>query len=191
MAPELAQLQQQHHSTIQRHHQSHTKITTIRQMPSIEELLMEIKETEEEVARWREACEMEVEAGKSAVEERDEVVAILKQELEKTKAALYISNGKLRLKEELAAAAMAAQAASEKSLQLADNRAAQLQERIEELTRQSEEAEKREPSKHRRIRHICWPWRALKLNPANGTNINIRNVKRMLPEMQALLHSSV
>ncbi|XWS61187.1 hypothetical protein CRYUN_Cryun07bG0104000 [Craigia yunnanensis] len=77
----------------------------------VEELLMEIKETESEFARWREACELEVEAGKKEVEERDKVVVILKQELEKTKAALEISNGKLKLKEELAAAAMAAQAA--------------------------------------------------------------------------------
>ncbi|GMP24531.1 hypothetical protein CsSME_00001766 [Camellia sinensis var. sinensis] len=41
---------------------------------NVEELLMEIKETEEEVARWREACELEVEAGKNVVEERDKVL---------------------------------------------------------------------------------------------------------------------
>lgn len=35
---------------------------------------MEIKATEEDVARWREACELEVEAGKSEIEERDKVV---------------------------------------------------------------------------------------------------------------------
>ena len=35
---------------------------------------MEIKDTEEEVARWREACELEVEAGKNVVEERDKMV---------------------------------------------------------------------------------------------------------------------
>ncbi|XP_057481071.1 uncharacterized protein At3g49055-like isoform X3 [Actinidia eriantha] len=40
---------------------------------NVEELLMEIKETEEEVARWREACELEVTAGKNVVEERDKV----------------------------------------------------------------------------------------------------------------------
>ncbi|XP_052204749.1 uncharacterized protein At3g49055 isoform X3 [Diospyros lotus] len=44
---------------------------------NVEEFLMEIKETEEDVARWREACELEVEAGKNAVEERDKVVRIL------------------------------------------------------------------------------------------------------------------
>ncbi|XP_057481061.1 uncharacterized protein At3g49055-like isoform X1 [Actinidia eriantha] len=155
---------------------------------NVEELLMEIKETEEEVARWREACELEVTAGKNVVEERDKVVLILKQELEKTKAALDISNGKLKLKEELAGAAMAAQAAAERSLQLADSRAAGLHERIEELTRQLEAADSTERTR-RKIRHICWPWRALRANiPPNGTNARTPNFKRMLPEMQALLH---
>lgn len=40
----------------------------------IEDLLIDIRETETEVARWREACELEVEAGKNEVEERDKVV---------------------------------------------------------------------------------------------------------------------
>lgn len=35
---------------------------------------MEIKETEADVARWREACELEVEAGKKEVEEREKLV---------------------------------------------------------------------------------------------------------------------
>ncbi|XP_021282633.1 uncharacterized protein At3g49055 [Herrania umbratica] len=157
---------------------------------STEELLMEIKETEAEVGRWREACELEVEAGKKEVEERDKVVVILKQELEKTKAALEISNGKLKLKEELAAAAMAAQAAADRSLQLADSRAAGLRDRIEELTKQLEEAESKEKSR-RKVRHICWPWRALKMNITNNTNNRVKDVKRMLPEMQALLHHTM
>ena len=42
----------------------------------VEELLMEIKETEAEVARWREACELEVEAGKKEMGERDKVVKV-------------------------------------------------------------------------------------------------------------------
>lgn len=102
--------------------------------------------------------------------------------MEKTKNALEISNSKLKLKEEVASAAMTAQAAAERSLQLADSRAAELRERIEELTRQLEEAESKERSR-RKVRHICWPWRALRSNATNNTN----NVKRMLPEMQALL----
>ncbi|GAV79308.1 hypothetical protein CFOL_v3_22773 [Cephalotus follicularis] len=154
---------------------------------NIEELLTEMKETEAEVARWREACELEVKAGKNEVDERDKVVSILKQELEKTKAALDISNGKLRLKEDLVAAAMVAQATAERSLQLADSRAAELRERIEELTKQSEEADSKEKNSRRRVRHICWPWRAVRLNPLYNRNTTLQNVKRMLPEMQALL----
>ncbi|XP_030506983.2 uncharacterized protein At3g49055 isoform X1 [Cannabis sativa] len=111
---------------------------------NVEEFLLEIKETEAEVTRWREACELEVEAAKTETQERDKVIGILKQELEKTMASLDISNGKLKLKEELVAAAMAAQAAAEKSLQLADCRSAGLRERIEELSRKLEEAETRE-----------------------------------------------
>lgn len=157
---------------------------------SVEELLNEIKETEVEVARWREACELEVVAGKHEIEERNKVVIILKQELEKTKAALDISNGKLKLKEDLVAAAMAAQEAAERSLQLADRRAAGLRERIEELTRQLEGVDGKENKNRRRLRHFCWPWRILKMNPANPANPRFPNVRRMLPEMQALLHSS-
>ncbi|KAL4347271.1 hypothetical protein GQ457_17G024940 [Hibiscus cannabinus] len=151
---------------------------------NVEELLAEIKETEADVARWREACELEVEAGKKEVEERDKLVVILKQELNKTKAALEISNGKLKMKEQLAAAAIAAQAAAERSVQLADSRATVLRERIEELTKQLEEAEGKERSR-RKLRHFCWPWQFLKMNITNNTRA--QNVKRMLPEMQALL----
>lgn len=159
---------------------------------NVEELLLEMKDAEEDVARWREACELEVEAGKTIVDERDKVADILKQELEKTRAALEVSNSKLKMKEELASAAMAAQEAAEKSLQLADSRAAGLRERIEELTRQLEEEENKERN-GRRVRHICWPWRALKANAsaaAAGAN-RISSTRRILPEMQALLHYSV
>ncbi|PRQ60124.1 hypothetical protein RchiOBHm_Chr1g0377801 [Rosa chinensis] len=149
---------------------------------NVEAQMIEMKDAEAEVARWREACELEVEAGKNEIEEREKLIAILKQELEKTRAALDISNGKLKLKEELAANAMAAHAAAEKSLQLADSRAAGLRTRIEELTKQLEEADSRERNS-RRVRHICWPWRSFKVNPAN-------NVRRLLPEMQALLNYS-
>ncbi|GKV31162.1 hypothetical protein SLEP1_g39888 [Rubroshorea leprosula] len=82
---------------------------------------------------------------------------------------------------------MAAQAAAEKSLQLADGRAAELRERIEELTKQLEEAENRE-KKHRKGRRICWPWQFLKMHMTANSNTGVQNVRRMLPEMQALLH---
>ena len=110
-------------------------------------------------------------------------VAALKQELQKTKAALDISNGKLRLKEELAATAIAAQEAAERSLQLADSRAVELRQRTEDLTRQLEEAEKRERSSHKASR-VCWPWQLFKLSNTG----RVGNVKRMLPEMHPLFH---
>ncbi|XP_028806205.1 uncharacterized protein At3g49055 isoform X2 [Neltuma alba] len=155
---------------------------------NVEELLTEIKETEEEVGRWKNACELEVEAGKNEIEERDRVVDALKQELQRTKAALDISNGKLRLKEELASTAIAAQAAAERSLQLADNRAIELRHRIEELTRHIEEAEKKERSS-RKWRRICWPWEVFKfISGSNTSNTKVGTVKRMLPEMQALVN---
>ncbi|KAK7343694.1 hypothetical protein VNO77_12644 [Canavalia gladiata] len=154
---------------------------------SVEEFLMEIKEAEEEVARWKEACELEVEAGKKEIEERDKLVGALKQELQKTKGALDISNGKLRIKEELAVTAIAAQEAAERSLQLADSRAVELRQQVEELTRQLEEAEKRERNSHK-VRRICWPWQLFKLSYVNNANTRVGNAKRMLPEMQALIH---
>ncbi|KAL2324547.1 hypothetical protein Fmac_023605 [Flemingia macrophylla] len=153
---------------------------------NVEEFLMEIKAAEEEVARWKEACELEVEAGKKEIEERNKVVAALKQELHKTKAALDISNGKLRLKEELAITAITAQEAAERSLQLADTRAVGLRRQVEELTRQLEEAEKRERNSHK-VRRLCWPWQLFKLRFGNIANTRVENTKRMLPEMQALI----
>lgn len=108
--------------------------------------------------------------------------------MEKTKAALDIANGKLKLKEELASAAMAAQAAAERSLQLADSRSGELRERIEELTRQLEEIESKERRGRRGLARICWPFGLLKLNSVNNASSRFPNVKRMLPEMQALLH---
>lgn len=113
-------------------------------------------------------------------------VAALKQELQKTKGALDISNGKLRLKEELAMTAIAAQEAAERSLQLADRRGVELRRRIEELTRQVEEAEKRERSSHK-VRRLCWPWQVFRLSSSNVADSRIGNAKRMLPEMQSFL----
>ncbi|KAF6175101.1 hypothetical protein GIB67_022782 [Kingdonia uniflora] len=156
---------------------------------NVEQLMIEIAGAEEEIVRWKEACELEVEAGKSLIEERDKEAMILREELGKTKASLDMLNSKLKLKEELAATAMFAQEASEKSLCLADRKASELRRRIEELTRQLEEADGRgERNRRRKVRHVCWPWRALRVNPSGGsTGTRSRNVRRMLPEMEALL----
>ncbi|CAN1264699.1 Uncharacterized protein At3g49055 [Linum perenne] len=146
---------------------------------NVEELIAEIREAEAESGRWMEACELEVEAGKKEVAERDKVISIMKQELEKTRAALKISNSKLKMKEEVAAAAMAAQAAAEQSLQLADTRATEFRNRMEELSRQLEALESRDRVRQK-VRHRCWPWRGLTDSMNNAR-------QRRLPEMQALL----
>lgn len=115
----------------------------------------------------------------------------------RTKSALDTANSQLLLKERLAATAMAAQAAAEASLKLADSRSAMLRERIEELMKQVEEDEcskKEQTTSRRKQRHVCWPWRALKFPPhsraAGGTVaswVGSRN-RRMMPDMEALLH---
>lgn len=114
-------------------------------------------------------------------------MAALKQELQKTKGALEISNGKLRLKEELAMTAIAAQEAAERSLKLADSRGVELRRWIEELTRQLEESEKRECNSHKVSRRICWPWQVFRLSSSNIATSRIGNAKRMIPEMQSFL----
>ncbi|KAG8043027.1 hypothetical protein GUJ93_ZPchr0100g33249 [Zizania palustris] len=142
----------------------------------VEELTVGIKEVQQEAARWKEACELEVEAGKVAVKElKQEVsfqVALLTEELKRIKADLEAANSKLDLKEKLATSAMAAQAAADACLKLADSRSAGLQLRIEELTRQIEQgdehASKERGSSHRRIRYVCWPWHRLRVISASS-----------------------
>ncbi|OAY76568.1 Uncharacterized protein ACMD2_10712 [Ananas comosus] len=159
---------------------------------SVEEHKVEIAAAGEEVARWKVACELEVEAGKAAIRERDEEVALLREELKRTRERLDMANNKLQLKEKLAATAMAAQAAAETCLRLADSRSAGLQDRIEELTKQLDEETDRgrkegSGSGRRRVRHICWPWRGFRITQSAATrSASLRSGKR-LPEMEALL----
>lgn len=118
---------------------------------------------------------------------------MLKEELKRTKLALDAANNKLHLKEKLAKTAMAAQAAAEATLQLADKRSAGFRERIEELTRQleeeSEHSARREKSVgKRRVRYVCWPWHAFIVTPTGGAVSQRRERRRiMLPEMESIL----
>ncbi|KAM0945132.1 hypothetical protein DsansV1_C10g0099351 [Dioscorea sansibarensis] len=159
---------------------------------NVDELMLKVTKTEEDANRWKQACELEVEAGRSALEERDREVAMLKEELSRTKMALDALNNKMQLKERLASTAMAAQEAAEISLRLADSRSAGLRERIEELTKQLEEdvdqGKKERDRGRRRLRHACWPWRVLRFTPAVSSRPGNRNRRRTLPEMEALLH---
>ncbi|KAL6646379.1 hypothetical protein ACP70R_017987 [Stipagrostis hirtigluma subsp. patula] len=130
-----------------------------RLLQSVEKLTLGMKAVEEEATRWREACEMEVEAGKAVITELNQEVTLLREELGRVKADLGMAKSKLQLKEKLAASAMVAQAAADACLKLADSRSAGLQQRIEELTRQIEQEDnpgrKERESARKRFRYVC------------------------------------
>lgn len=133
---------------------------------NVEALMKDIAVAEEDIARWREACELEAEAGKAIMKQCQKEIAILKQELEDMEQSLAVANNRLKLKEELVAAAMAAREAAERSLRLTDRSAAAFRERVEELSRQFEELDGRgERNSLARMRYVCWPWHWLKIAP--------------------------
>lgn len=102
-------------------------------------------------------------------------ISALRKELEDTRQAMVELENKLKFKEETAAAAMAARDAAEKSLRLADLRAARLRERLEELTRQLEEYDSRGETTNRNShRYICWPWQWLGLNSVRYQQADIQ-----------------
>jgi len=125
---------------------------------NVEGLMMDIAAAEEEIGRWREAAEQEAAAGKAVMEEFQEEITKLRRELEEMKQSLDEANNKLKSKEEMAAAAMAARDTAEKSLHLADARSSRLRARIEELTRQLEELDGGDEQQNlRKMRYACWP----------------------------------
>uniref|UniRef100_A0A453GDK1 Uncharacterized protein n=1 Tax=Aegilops tauschii subsp. strangulata TaxID=200361 RepID=A0A453GDK1_AEGTS len=162
-------------------------------LQSVEELNVRVKEVEQEAARWKEACALEVEAGKAAIKELNQEVTLLREELRRVKADSDAANSKIQLKEKLAASAMAAQAAADACLKLADSRSAGLQQRIEELTRQIEQedtqARKGRDSARRRIRYACWPWQQLQVISASSRARTwfVDQNGRLLPRTEALL----
>ncbi|CAI9275138.1 unnamed protein product [Lactuca saligna] len=110
---------------------------------NVEGLMMDIAAAEEEITRWKVAAQQEAEAGKAIEQEYVAQLFKVRQELEEMKQVVMESEKKMKFKEETAGAAMAARDAAEKSLRLADLRAARLRERVEELTRQLEEVDTR------------------------------------------------
>uniref|UniRef100_A0ACD6ACE6 Uncharacterized protein n=1 Tax=Avena sativa TaxID=4498 RepID=A0ACD6ACE6_AVESA len=177
-------------------HESHIQDLREREISllhSVEELTAGIKEVEHEATRWREACALEVEAGKVAIKALNQEVTLLREELQRVNADLDAASSKIHLKEKLAASAMAAQAAADTCLKLADSRSAGLQQRIEELTRQIEQedgdARKRRESARKRIRYVCWPWQQLRVISASSRDRTwfIDQNGRLLPGTEALL----
>ncbi|KAL7608876.1 uncharacterized protein LOC111881530 [Lactuca sativa] len=134
---------------------------------NVEGLMMDIAAAEEEITRWKVAAQQEAEAGKAIEQEYVAQLFKVRQELEEMKQVVMESEKKMKFKEETAGAAMAARDAAEKSLRLADLRAARLRERVEELTRQLEELDTRVivgSSGQTGARYACWPWQWLGLN---------------------------
>ncbi|KAF7093567.1 hypothetical protein CFC21_095974 [Triticum aestivum] len=177
-------------------HESHIQDLREREillLQSVEELNVRVKEVEQEAARWKEACALEVEAGKAAIKELNQEVTLLREELRRVKADLDAANSKIQLKEKLAASAMAAQAAADACLKLADSRSAGLQQRIEELTRQIEQedthARKGRDSARKRIRYACWPWQQLRVisTSSRARTWSVDQNGRLLPRTEALL----
>ncbi|WVZ91656.1 hypothetical protein U9M48_037800 [Paspalum notatum var. saurae] len=164
---------------------------------SVEDLTLEMKAEQQEATRWREACELEVGAGKSAIKELNQEITLLREELERVKKDLEAANSKLELKEKLATSAMAAQAAADACLKLADRRAAGLQQRIEELTRQMEQEDahgtKDKASIQRRLRYICWPWQRLRVisSSSRARTWFVDQNGRLLPRTEALLQARI
>lgn len=151
---------------------------------NVEALVKDLAVAEEDIARWREACELEAEAGKAIMRECQREIAILKQELEDMEQSLDVANNRLKLKEELVAAAMAAREAAERSLRLTDSRAAAFRERVEELSRQFEELDGRgERNSLARMRYVCWPWHWLKIAPV----IKYRDLRHTSAELEQLI----
>lgn len=147
----------------------------------IYELTIEIKEAKEESSRWKEACELEVEAVKTFIEDHQKKVSILQKEYEWTNVSLDRANKQLTLKEKLANTAMAAQSAAETSLRIADRRLIVLRKQIEVSTKQTEEAE---CGGRCRIRyHVCWPWPHLLTTTLPSTS-HSRRMPEMLPLLQ-------
>ncbi|GAV74931.1 hypothetical protein CFOL_v3_18411 [Cephalotus follicularis] len=140
---------------------------------SVEGLMMDIAASEEEITRWKVAAEQEAAAGRAVEQEFVGQLSTLKQELEEARLAMSEWEKKLKFKEETADAAMAARDAAEKSLRLADSRAARLRDRVEELSHQLEELETREDSRGRnRPRYVCWPWQWLGMELVGSRNLD-------------------
>ncbi|GER25362.1 paramyosin [Striga asiatica] len=137
---------------------------------NVEGLMMDVTSAEEEIMRWKVAAQQEADAGKAVEQEFVAQLSAARQELEEARQAVMETEKKLRFKEETALAAMAARDAAEKSLRLADMRAARLRDRVEELTRQLDELDTRETTASglSRPRYICWPWQWLGLDYIGG-----------------------
>lgn len=129
---------------------------------TIEGFRADLAAADEDIFRWKQAATKEAEAGATLFEEVErcqEQIAFLKDRTRQLSDSLEDSNNKLRSKEEMAAAAIAARNAAERSLRIADERAVQLRKRIEDMARQFELLEgKDDGATPTGWFDACWPY---------------------------------
>lgn len=127
----------------------------------IETLNLDIVAAQDEIIRWKQAATAEAEAGHAVIEEVErcqEEIAALKKQTEHLSQSLEESNSKLQSKESMTVAAIAARNAAERSLRVADERAVELRERIEELNRQFDALERiGDGGISSSLYSLCWP----------------------------------
>lgn len=135
----------------------------------IEGLNMDLAAAREEIGRWKQAATKEAEAGGVVLEEVErcqEEIAALKRQTEQLSQSLEESNSKLQSKEEMTMAAIAARNAAERSLRIADERAVELRERIEELNRQFDALERLgDGGMSSGLYNMCWPYQWFRGRP--------------------------
>lgn len=149
----------------------------------------DIEALEEEIERWKQAATDEAAAGAAVMEDLERCqyeVSDLNKQIDRFKISGEEAMLKLRSKEEMAAAAIAARTAAERSLQMADERASELRERLEELNKQMEEADR---NKDYRFGlgwlDMCCPWLRNRRRSSN------RGGTQMAAEMEELLEPLV
>lgn len=113
-------------------------------------------------------------------------VSQLNKQIDGLKIAREEAALKVRSKEEMASAAIAARTAAERSLQMADERAAELRERLEELNKQLEENESRKEYRlGLSLLDMCCPWLRNRRRSSEGGGT------QMAAEMEELLEPLV
>ncbi|KAF5200578.1 paramyosin [Thalictrum thalictroides] len=131
---------------------------------NVEVLKMEITAAKEEVMRSKMAVEQEAAVSRAVGEDLIAQLSYLRQELDQTKEVILELETKLRLKENVATAAMGVKDASEKSLRLADLRNSKQREWLEDLSRQLESVMQKDLQNQNKQRYSCWPWQWRGLN---------------------------
>lgn len=155
----------------------------------MEDYTADIEALEEEVGRWKQAATDEAAAGAAVMDDLEKCqfeVSQLNKQIDGLKIAREEAALKVRSKEEMASAAIAARTAAERSLQMADERAAELRERLEELNKQLEENESRKEYRlGLSLLDMCCPWLRNRRRSSEGGGT------QMAAEMEELLEPLV